>query len=84
MLLRLAASALLLACGGRSDEQQDLSLTFSTAIAGGVLQHGKSVSIWGSGAAPGAAVVVTLHAQPTATTADAMADEAGNFFLRLP
>lgn len=81
MLLRLAASALLLACGSRS--AQAVSLAFSAKIAGGVLQHGETASIWGSGATPNAAVVVTLHTQPSSTV-DTTADEAGNFSLRLP
>lgn len=60
-------------------------LAFAPLLAsGGVLQRGEPAAVWGVGAAPGAAVVVTLHAQPRPVTVDAVADAAGNWSLALP
>ena len=81
MLLRLAASVVLLSCGTYSERA--VQLAFSPKIAQGVLQHGEADRVWGSGATPNAAVVVTLHTQPT-TTVEAASDNAGKFSLRLP
>jgi hypothetical protein len=57
---------------------------FSGIVAGGVLQRGEPVAVWGEGAKPGAGVVVTLHAEPSAVVIDAEANSDGRWLLSLP
>ena len=56
-------------------------LQFSPIIAGGVLQHGEAVAVWGHGALPHATVTVRVQDQSTST--DATADAFGNWSIQV-
>jgi hypothetical protein len=80
LLLLLAA-----ATGVVADESAPV-FHFSSIVAGGVLQHGEPAAVWGEGAQPGAAVVVTLSLGDGAPPAvvDAEANAGGNWNASLP
>jgi len=77
---------LLLVVGSVAADESTAAFRFSGVVAGGVLQHGEPAAVWGTGAQPGAAVVVTLAlggGAPPATV-DTEADVGGNWNVSLP